>query len=253
MIKNTEHEKFLKKKIFFTETKWPHFNLLFKDLKKFSNNKKKLTVVSLERNNLYNGFSLFAPLFEKHNFISVDCTTPKLLKRGSYNKFKKDNRFIEKKKNYQFDYRKIKLKKNISDLVIIPNLMHHISDVDLLIYQAKKILKKRGKIYIFEPLVRELHQKPEDYFRITPYGFKHLLQKEKFKNFKIKFEGGPFTAITYCWDQAIQYLPKKEMVKKRKWLEKNYKKFIYLDNKYKKNLYRKNSSFPMSFSLTASK
>ena len=143
MIKNTEHENFLKKKIFFTETKWPHFNLLFEDLKKFSNNKKKLTVVSLERNNLYNGFSLFAPLFEKHNFISVDCTTPKLLKRGSYNKFKKDNRFIEKKKNYQFDYRKIKLKKNISDLVIIPNLMHHISDVDLLIYQAKKILKKK--------------------------------------------------------------------------------------------------------------
>ena len=30
MIKNTEHEKFLKKKIYFTETKWPHFNLLFK-------------------------------------------------------------------------------------------------------------------------------------------------------------------------------------------------------------------------------
>ena len=30
---------FLKKKVFFTETKWPHFNLLFNDIKKF--NKKE--------------------------------------------------------------------------------------------------------------------------------------------------------------------------------------------------------------------
>ena len=58
-------------------------------------------------------------------------------------------------------------------------------------------------------MVRELHQIPEDYYRITPYGFKFLLKKRKFKNFKIKFEGGPFTAIIYCWDQSLQYLPKK--------------------------------------------
>ena len=53
--------------------------------------------------------------------------------------------------------------------------------------QNKRILKKNGKVYIFEPLVRELHQVPEDYYRITPYGFKKLLRKYGFSSFKIEF------------------------------------------------------------------
>jgi len=57
-----EHEKFLKKNIFFTETKWPHFNLVFDDIKSLSKSiKKKSIIVSLERNALYGGISLFAP------------------------------------------------------------------------------------------------------------------------------------------------------------------------------------------------
>ena len=31
-----DHEKYLKKDLFFTENKWPQFNLLFKDIKKLS-------------------------------------------------------------------------------------------------------------------------------------------------------------------------------------------------------------------------
>ena len=29
-----DHENFLRNEIFFTEKKWPHFNLIFNDLKK---------------------------------------------------------------------------------------------------------------------------------------------------------------------------------------------------------------------------
>jgi len=247
-----EHEKFLKKKIFFTKTKWPHFNLIFDDLKNFSKKiKKNSTVVSLERNTLYGGISLFAPFFDKHDFISIDCISPILKKRGAYNKIKKQANVIKKKKNYQFDYRNIKLKNNLADLIIIPNLMHHIEDIDTLFRQVKAILKKGGKIYIFEPLVRELHQVPEDYFRITTYGFKSILKKFNFTNFKIKFNGGPFTAVGYCWDQAIQFLPKNLRVKKKNWLNKEFLKFIKLDKKYKTNKVRNNTIFPMSFSINA--
>ena len=34
-------------------------------------------------------------------------------------------------------------------------------------------------------MVRELHQIPEDYYRITPYGFKFLLKKENLKILKL--------------------------------------------------------------------
>jgi len=251
-ISLAEHEKFLKEKIFFTETKWPHFKLIFDDLKSFSKKiKKNSTIVSLERNTLYGGISLFAPFFNKHNFISIDCISSRLKKRGAYNKINKKAKIITKKKNYQFDYRNIKLKKNLADLVIIPNLMHHIEDVNILLRQVKSILKNNGKIYIFEPLVRELHQVPEDYFRITPYGFRSMLKNLNFSNFKIKFNGGPFTAIGYCWDQAIQFLPKNLREQKKNWLNKEFLKFIQLDKKYKKNKVRKNTIFPMSFSIKA--
>ena len=96
-----------------------------------------------------------------------------------------------------------------------------------------------------------MHQVPEDYYRITPFGFKSILSKFNFSNFRIKYDGGPFTAIGYCWDQAIQFLPKSLRDKKTRWLNKEMKTFIQLDKKYKKNKVRKNTVFPMSFSLEA--
>ena len=248
------HEKILRNEIFFTETKWPHFNLLFEDIKKLSNKlPKNKTVVSLERNRLYGGISLFAPFF-KQNFISIDCFTKNLFKRGAYNKhLTKNNKLLKIYNNYSFHYKNIKLRKNLADLVIIPNLIHHIEDLNKLILQTRKILKPNGLIYIFEPLIRELHQEPEDYVRFTPYGLKGKLKRKGFERFNIQYDGGPFTATAYCWDQALQYMPKKMRVKKLKWLNKNILYLKKLDKKYKKNLVRKNTTFPMSFSLLAVK
>ena len=251
-ISLNDHENYLKKNIFFTENKWPHFELIFKDIKKFSKSiKTNSTIVSLERNNLYVGVSLFAPYFSKSDFISVDCSMPKIRKRGNYNKIENRSLIIEKKNNYVFNFNKIKLKKNFADLILVPNLMHHIPDIEIFFTQIKDILKKNGRLYIFEPLVRELHQEPDDYYRITPYGFKHILKKYGFKNFQIKFNGGPFTAVGYCWDQAIQYLPRSKKMKMKKWLDNEMRKLIKMDKLYKKNNFRKNTSFPMSFSITS--
>ena len=82
-----QHEKALKKEVFFVEKKWPHFDILFKDIKNISNTlKKNSVVVSIERGGLYGNISLFAPFFYNQKFISVDCSGKKILKRGSYNK-----------------------------------------------------------------------------------------------------------------------------------------------------------------------
>ena len=123
------------------------------------------------------------------------------------------------------------------DLIIIPNLMHHIYDHNLLIKKCSKILKKGGNLYIFEPTLREIHQKPCDYFRFTPYGLSEVLKKNNFKNIKTNYSGGPFSAMAYCWDQAMQYLPKKIKDKYKKFLiYDDIKKITNLDRKYNKNL-----------------
>ena len=64
-----KHIETLKKKVFFTNTKWPHFEILFNDLTKLSKIKKYKTIVSLERGSLYGNISLFAPLFKKILFL----------------------------------------------------------------------------------------------------------------------------------------------------------------------------------------
>ena len=221
-------------------------------LKNFQKNfQKKKTIVSLERNRLYGGISLFG-LFFRQKFISVDCHTNTLYKRGAYNDYLvKNKKIIKVYSDYSFNYKKIKLQKNSADLVLIPNLIHHIEDLSILIKQIKKILKPRGKIYIFEPLVRELHQEPEDYGRFTPHGLKNNLIKFGFKKFKVNYCGGPFTASAYCWDQALQYMPKYIRKKNSNWLNKKMSYLIKLDMKYKKKSFKKKTSFPMSFSIEA--
>ena len=38
--------------------------------------------------------------------------------------------------------------------------------------------------------------------------------------FDHEFSGGPFTAIAYCWDQALQYFPQNLRKKREKWFYK---------------------------------
>lgn len=255
-MKLNQHEKFLKEKVFFTKDKWPHFDLLFKDIKKISKKlPKNSTIISLERTTLYGGTSLLAPFFKKHNFISVDCVTDKILKRGSYNKkFVSNKNIIKTESNFQFDYRKIRLKNNKADCIIIPNLMHHVEYPEILIKKANKMLKKGSMIYVFEPLVRELHQIPEDFGRFTPFSLKTILTKFNFKNSKYELVGGPFTCISYYWDQAIQYIPKGKRKKIKDWFYKiENKRLQKFDKLFRKNLQRKNTLSPVAFSLTAEK
>ena len=248
------HEKVLRESIFFTKNKWPHFDLLFSDIKKLSKKYKYKKVLFLERTNLYGGISLFGPYFNDSEFFSIDCITSNILKSGQYNKYLTlSDDLIKVKSVKTCHYEKIKLKKNSIDCIIIPNLMHHISKPEILISQSKKILKKNGELYIFEHLIRELHQIPEDYGRFSPSRFKVLLEKNNFKNFKYNTIGGPFTCISYFWDQALQYLPNREREKYEKWFIKENLKLIKMDSKYTKNKIRKNSSSPMAFSISANK
>ncbi len=246
------HENILREEIFFTKNKWPHFDILFNGIKKIAKltKEKNKKVVMLERTSLYGGISLFAPFFDEKNFTSVDCITKTLLERGGYNKkLLKNNKLIKIKSNFQFHYKNIQLKDSSADFVIIPNLLHHIDNPMILFKQVKKILKPKGSIFIFEPLVRELHQIPEDYSRFTPYGLNNNLKELNFKDGSIAFSGGPFTCILYYLDQALQYIP---IDKRRNFLKKfnlNQNFLIELDKKYKKNLIRKNSHAPVSFSI----
>ena len=80
-------------------------------LKNFQKNFHKKTIVSLERNRLYGGISLFGPFF-RQKFIAVDCHTNTLYKRGAYNDYLvKNKKIIKVYSDYSFNYKKLNYKK----------------------------------------------------------------------------------------------------------------------------------------------
>ena len=253
-----EHIDLLEEKVFQIETKWPQFKLLINDLKKLSTGLKPGSqVVCFERTLLYGGFSLIAPIFKKEgiNFQSIDCSPSSADERGAYNSsMVEDRRFIKVKFTKRAAMENTGLQEACADLVLVPNLVHHVKKQDKLFAELNRIAKPKGQLYIFEPLVRELHQEPDDFLRYTPYGLKYSLEQSGFGAITHNTTGGPFETISYCWLQALEYLPDNERQKYEKWFhEKHFKELLQLDRDFSKNLSRNYTSFPTAYSLMATK
>lgn len=251
-----DHVEVLRTRVFQVETKWPHFQLLIDDVIAMAERLPAgARIVSLERNQLYGGFSLFAPLFERQDFVSVDCSPESAGVRGAYNSAMVDDpHFIRVATTMNAPVDAVPLADASADVVVIPNLVHHIEDQDAMFGEAKRLLRAGGELYVFEPLVRELHQVPDDYLRYTPYGLASVLKRLGLEPGEPRMEGGPFSVIAYCWTQALQYFPEGERAARQKWFEEeHFPELMALDAAHPDNQVRKFTSFPMGFALSAFK
>ena len=116
--------------------------------------------------------------------------------------------------------------------------------------EIARIMRPGGQGYIFEALLREIHQAPDDYIRYTPDGFEYALKEAGLTLTKVRPTGGPFEAISYCWIQALQYLPENVRKEKESWFfNQHLDELLELDRKYPENLERKNTSFPMGYGI----
>jgi hypothetical protein len=247
-----KHLEFLHEGIFKTKTKWPHFNRLLEDMVSLGAKvKPDETVAILERSYVYGGDSLFAPLISKCDLILIDCQTLTASDRGAYQKhWTDDERCIHITSQIKAPITDTGLKTASVDLLIVPNVVHHERDQDAMFAEFSRIMKKGARGYIFEALLRELHQMPDDYVRYTPWGFEYMFEKHGLKLSEYTPVGGPFEAITYCWDQALQYIPDDEKVELKSWFwDKHYAELLELDRKYTKNLKRMHTSFPLGYGI----
>ena len=96
--------------------------------------------------------------------VDMGCGTGELTKKIKEFSFKKVKGFdiskrciqLAKKqyKNIIFkvgDIENIKLKKNSADVLIYCGILHHFTDLKKVVKEANRILKKNGKIFVFEP------------------------------------------------------------------------------------------------------
>ena len=120
--------------------------------------------------------------------------------------FHLSNNFKNKKlKIFKADLtKKLKIKSNTYDNVLIFNVLEHLPDYDNSLIEINRILKKRGMIIGSTPFIYQIHGAPKDYFRFTKQFFENELKKKKFNIIKIDYIGrGPFIA---CYSLLFAYL-----------------------------------------------
>ncbi len=250
------HLAVLAERVFQVETKWPHFRQLLRDVRRLAGEAAPQTaVVSLERGLLYGGCSLIAPFFQHCEFLAVDCSPASADGRGAYNgSMIDDPRFLYVPSNHRAPIEATGLADGAADLVLVPNLVHHVADQAALFAEMARIIRPGGRVYVFEALVRELHQMPDDYLRYTPFGLQRILQQAGLAPGDFVLEGGPFSAVAYCWAQALEYLPAGEREAMTRWFyEEQFPQLMDWDERYRDNRVRAHTAFPMSFSIIADK
>lgn len=250
------HADLLAEKVFQTETRWPHFRLLLRNIREWASRLPAgATVVSLERTLLYGGISLVAPFFFRQKFISIDSSPGSADKRGDYNASMVDDpRCIRVPLTCRAPIEQTGLETGVADLVLVPNLVHHIADQTTLFAEMARIARPGGTVYVFEPTLRELHQAPDDYLRYTPFGMRNVLVEAGLEPGEFELEGGAFSAIAYCWTQALQYFPEGERERMERWFYgEHFGELMRWDERYRRNLVRSHTSFPVAFSVAARK
>jgi SAM-dependent methyltransferase len=246
------HTRMLEEKVFQTATKWPHFSRLLQDVRELAAAVPQgAHVACMERGLLYGGLSLFGPYFHAQEFVSIDCSPGSADSRGAYNKsMVDDDRCLTVPSSVRAPAENTGLPGGSFDLVMVPNLVHHVADQRGLFAEIARLMKPGGRGYIFEPLVRELHQWPDDYLRYTPSGFRTMVEEAGLVFESFVPEGGPFQAVAYCWTQALEYFPPEKRREMEDWFYgRHFAELMGWDETYRENLARKHTSFPMAYAI----
>lgn len=66
------------------------------------------------------------------------------------------------------------------DSVICTQVLEHVADPGQVLREAARVLRPGGVLLLTAPMLWPLHEEPRDFFRYTPYGLRHLLERAGF-------------------------------------------------------------------------
>lgn len=248
-----EHLVFLEAKVFQVATKWPHYRRLLADLAEIAaQTPSGSKIACLERAFIFDGRSLFAALFDGHDFHAHDVRLEGLeeARMGYQAHWLDDPRCDARPAHSAGLVTELPFDDASVDVVVVPNVVHHVRDQDGMFREIARVLRPGGRGFIFETLLRELHQAPHDFVRWTPWGFEDRLAAAGLRMTEHRPAGGPFEAVAYCWDQALQYLPEPLRSEKRRWFEERaFPELMDLNATYADNQVRAHTSFPIAYGV----
>jgi len=73
------------------------------------------------------------------------------------------------------------------DLILCLNVLEHVYELEVAVANMRKALKKDGRLIVAVPFSFPLHDEPHDYWRMTEFSLKKLL--EDFSDVKVEIKG----------------------------------------------------------------
>ncbi|MGV8934671.1 MAG: methyltransferase domain-containing protein [Gallionellaceae bacterium] len=89
----------------------------------------------------------------------------------------------------------------VADSVVSFQVLEHLSEPQIMLNEAFRILKNNGKIFISVPFQWHVHEEPWDFFRYTKYGLIHLLTKSGFADIEVEV----VTGFWVMWFLKLNY------------------------------------------------
>ena len=156
---------------------------------------KKKSLCRILQNYYSKKIIIYGNIIEFGAIPGSDKNFSEIMKKKSIKKIFYSDKYLKNKNIIKADLnKKISIRKNYFDNVLLFNVMEHLVDNDNAVNQIQKIMKKGGNFIGSSPFLYRFHAAPSDYLRFTkPFFFQ--LFKKRFKIIKIENLGfGPFCA-----------------------------------------------------------
>jgi SAM-dependent methyltransferase len=81
------------------------------------------------------------------------------------------------------------------DAVLLTQVLEHVADPLVVLGELHRVLRSGGQILLTVPLVWQLHELPNDYYRYTEGGVRHLLERCGFADIEVRPRNDCFTTV----------------------------------------------------------
>lgn len=100
--------------------------------------------------------------------------------------------------------KKLPFKESSVDTILLPDVLEHLSNPQLLLSESQRILRTNGHILIFVPFLYRLHEQPRDYFRYTEHALTNLIESAGLVSVEIHPYGGGSDVLIYLGNQIFR-------------------------------------------------